>query len=443
MSATTEQVTPQGVSPPRSPGRARERVAAPLALALLLVGVILVYLAALILSLPILGTAQLISGRPTVAFAILATAAVAAAARPLHQRTRRLARSLLGVGTTSRYDVLAAFGRRLAALTSTDDALAEVAAITGEALDARRADVWLLSAGEWFLAATCSRADSQPPPRPQDADGHVELRNGQGDSAQVLGAVSVLTANGGPLTTAEAQLLEALAAQAVLVVRAVGLSAERKARLSVISRQKQELRSARLRMLTAADVEQRRLERDLADGPLRHLEAIAAELPRLPARPAMLADLRRHADAAIEGLRDLARGVYPPVLRDSGLVPALEARYRHSAAPVTVHGAIGDGRLPQETELTAYLATCDAVAAALSGAASSITVELTRTTGTLAVTVRDDGEPVDNARRADLQIASDRTVAAGGRFQLEGAPGNGCGSVLWLSLPVRLGRPEP
>jgi len=443
MSATTEQVTPQGVSPPRSPGRARERVAAPLALALLLVGVILVYLAALILSLPILGTAQLISGRPSVAFAILATAAVAAAVRPLHQRTRRLARSLLGVGTTSRYDVLTALGRRLAALTSSDDALAEVAAITGDALDARRADVWLLSAGEWFLAATCSRADSQPPPRPQDADGHVELRHGQGDSAQVLGAVSVLTANGGPLRTTEVQLLEALAAQAVLVVRAVGLSAERKARLSVISRQKEELQSARLRTLTAADTEQRRLQRDLADGPLGHLDVIAAGLPRLLFRPDTLANLRRHADAAIEVMRDLARGVYPPVLRDSGLVPALEARYRHSPAPVTVHGAMGDGRLPQETELTAYLATCDAVAAALSGAARIITLELTRTSDTLVVTVRDDGEPVDSARRADLQIAADRAVAAGGSFQLDSAPGDRSGSVLQMILPVRADQPEP
>jgi len=320
---------------------------------------------------------------------------------------------------------------------------AEVAAITGDALDARRADVWLLSEGEWFLAATCSRADSQPPPRPQDADGHVELRHGQGDSAQVLGAVSVLTANGGPLRTTEAQLLEALAAQAVLVVRAVGLSAERKARLSVISRQKEELQSARLRTLTAADTEQRRLQRDLADGPLGHLDVIAAGLPRLLFRPDTLANLRRHADAAIEVMRDLARGVYPPVLRDSGLVPALEARYRHSPAPVTVHGAMGDGRLPQETELTAYLATCDAVAAALSGAARIITLELTRTSDTLVVTVRDDGEPVDSARRADLQIAADRAVAAGGSFQLDSAPGDRSGSVLQMILPVRADQPEP
>jgi len=84
MSATRERLRPQGVSPPRASSRARERVATALALVLLLVGLVLVYLATLILSLPLFGVDDVTSGRPSVAFEILATAAVAAAVRPLH-----------------------------------------------------------------------------------------------------------------------------------------------------------------------------------------------------------------------------------------------------------------------------------------------------------------------------------------------------------------------
>ncbi len=440
MSATRERLSPQGVSPPRASSRARERVATALALVLLLVGLVLVYLATLILSLPLFGVDDVTSGRPSVAFEILATAAVAAAVRPLHQRARRLSRSLLKVGTATRYDILTALGRRLAALTNPDDALVEVAAITAAALDARRADVWLFTAGEWFLAATWVGGDSPAPGLPQDADSHVDLRHGQGESEQLLGALSVMTAHGGPLATDERQLLEDLAGQAALVVRTVGLSAVRQARLKVITGQKDELDRARLRMLTAADTEQGRLQRDLADGPLEHLAAIAVGLPRLPSRPGSLSDLRRHADAAIESLRDIARGVYPPVLRDSGLVPALQARYRSTATPVAVNGRIGDGRLAQETELAAFLATCDAVTAALGARARSIAVDLTQAGEALIVIVQDDAEPDDSARRADMEIAVDRVVAAGGVFRLDGAPDGRRGSVVQLTLPLSADR---
>ncbi len=429
MSATTVGMTSQ-----RGPSRARERAATWLALALLLLGLAVVYLAMLVLSVPIFGTAH-VNGRPSTALAILVTVIVAAAVQPLHQRTRLLARRLLGVGSTSRYEALAGFGNRLAALTGTDDTLAEVAAITGVALGARRADVWLAVEGEWFLAGTWGGSDGAPD-RPETADAYVELRRGQGESAHVLGALSVTTAGGGPLSPPDEQLLDDMASQAVLVVRTVGQTAQLRARLSVIARQKDELDAARQRMHTAAEVEQRRLEQDLVDGPLYQLGLIAATLPRLRSQPGTLPDLQRLADAAIEGLRDLARGVYPPVLRDSGLAAAFRSRYRRSAAPVTVRATGGTARLPPETELTAYVAGCDAVAAALGHGATRIAVDLARMSDVLVLIVGDDGEPLASGRRADLQGAADRIIATGGSFGFAAPRPNGANAVLEMTLPV-------
>jgi signal transduction histidine kinase len=402
---------------------------------MLVMGLAAVYLLALALAVPAFGTAPLTTARPPVLLAILATAAVTAAVGPLHRRCVHLARRLMRTGTASRYDSLAEFGRRLAALSGTDEALAEVAAIVAAALGARRADIWLPAGTEWFPAASCSQVGVPPPRRPPDADVHVELRYG----ADVLGALSVTTLDGAALLPAQVGLLDDLAGQAAVVLRTVGLTAQLRGRLADISRQRDEYQSARRRILTAADVEQRRFEQELAEGPIAELAVIAAGVRALADEPARmtggLPELRRHADAAIAKLRDLARGVYPPVLRDSGLGAALHARYRHSGAPVTVHA--DEGRLPAATELSAYLAGCDAVAAALRRGASSVEVTMGCTSRTMRLTISDNGGPPEGAGRDDLQAAGDRVIAAGGAFRLVAAARrDGAETAVEITLPV-------
>jgi len=427
-----------GARTDRGPSRVQVLAAVALGLTILVSGLVLVYLVALILTAPMFGIAPLVNGQPAVAQAIMATAAVAGAVRPLHRRCDQVARRLLRTGGPSRYKALAALGQRLATLSGSDEALTAVAAIVTVAIGARRTDVWLLTGAEWFAAAGWARDDVEQPNRPQQSDAYVELRHG----AVVLGALSVLTTGGAPPSPAQAQLLDDMAGQAALVLRTAGLTAQLRARLAVIARQRAELRSARRRMLTAADTEQRRFERELAEGPLAELDTIEAAICVLAEEPARLPELlpellptwRRQADAAISKLRDLARGVYPPVLRDSGLALALHARYRHSGAPVTVHAE--EARLPADIELIAYLAGCDAVSAALRRGATDVEVTLGCTGRTLRLTVGDDGDPGWTCRE-DVQAAADCVVAAGGALRLEPAARAGLvGTVVEITLPV-------
>ena len=145
----------------------------------------------------------------------------------------------------------------------------------------------------------------------------VEVRH-QGD---LLGALAVTKRAGEQLTPVEESLLADLAGQAGLVLRNVGLTSDLQARI-------EELRASRQRLVTAQDEERRRLERNLHDGAQQHLVALKVKLGlaemlagRDPEKAkATLAQLKGDADEALETLRDLARGIYPPLLADKGLV---------------------------------------------------------------------------------------------------------------------------
>ena len=131
-----------------------------------------------------------------------------------------------------------------------------------------------------------------------------------------------------PLTPAERGLVTDFASQAGLVLRNVALIAE--------------LRASRQRLVRAQDDERRRLERNLHDGAQQQLVSLSVEV-RLAqslvgqederARD-MLDEVRADSRAALEELRDLARGIYPPLLADRGLAAALGAQARKS--PITV-----------------------------------------------------------------------------------------------------------
>ncbi|HVD67547.1 MAG TPA: histidine kinase dimerization/phosphoacceptor domain-containing protein, partial [Actinomycetota bacterium] len=99
------------------------------------------------------------------------------------------------------------------------------------------------------------------------------------------------------------------------------------------------------------DERARKLERNIHDGAQQQLVAIQVKLrltdgmiERDPAKAhALLAELQRESNEALEDLRDLARGIYPPLLADKGLPTALEAQARKSTVPVVIRGD-GTGR---------------------------------------------------------------------------------------------------
>ena len=129
-----------------------------------------------------------------------------------------------------------------------------------------------------------------------------------------------------------------------------------------------DLRRSRQRLVAAQDEERRKIERNLHDGAQQQLVALAVQLKlartfvdRDPARAGeMLDGLQGSATSALEDLRDLARGIYPPLLADKGLAAALDAQARKAAVPVTVDSE-SLGRYPREVESTLYFCALEAL----------------------------------------------------------------------------------
>jgi signal transduction histidine kinase len=215
------------------------------------------------------------------------------------------------------------------------------------------------------------------------------------------------------------QLYIAVAALSTLCLAAV--VSERKA-LSA------RLRASRTRLVAAADIERRRLERDLHDGAQQRLLALAAHLKLSSAQaresPDRSSELFESAYGelmvAIEELRALAHGIRPPVLERSGLAGAMHDVALTSSVPIDLMG-VPAVRLEEGTETTAYFVALEAIANAQkhSGAAR-IQVSLGLRDGMLDVEVRDDGVggAVERAGRG-LEGLRDRVEGVGGRFEVE------------------------
>jgi signal transduction histidine kinase len=222
------------------------------------------------------------------------------------------------------------------------------------------------------------------------------------------------------------------------------------------------LTASRRRVVEAADFERQRIERDLHDGAQQRLVAIGVGLRllrhQLDGRPDLAASadgLVAEAEAAVEELRELARGIYPPLLRSQGLVPALRAVARRSPSAVTVEakGPEPEGRDGVEAAL--YFVAVEAMTNAAKhapGAEVAVTVE--RHPESLGLQVCDDGPgmagPSDGEVGGEtpasrgLANMADRVAAVGGRLTVESPPGGGTTirAVVPLS-PAVLHRDQP
>jgi signal transduction histidine kinase len=250
------------------------------------------------------------------------------------------------------------------------------------------------------------------------ADLAVPVRHG----GEVLGALSITKKAGEALTPTERKLVEDLAAQGGLVLR--------NARLI------DELRASRRRIVAAQDERAKQLERNIHDGAQQQLVALTVKLrlaeglaEREPAKTkAMLAGLQAEATSALEDLRDLARGIYPPLLADKGLSAALEAQARKAAVPVTVD-ADGVGRYAQDVESALYFCCLEALQNVAKYAhATRADVRLSATDTEIRFEVIDDGagfDPGSTRRGSGLLGMADRLDAVGGALEVRSEPGAG------------------
>jgi signal transduction histidine kinase len=205
----------------------------------------------------------------------------------------------------------------------------------------------------------------------------------------------------------------------------------------------EDLRASRQRLVTAQDEARRRLERNIHDGAQQDLVALAINL-RLaatavsddPARQ-ILGKLQADAAGALENLRDLARGIYPPLLADLGLAAALNAHAGRSPLPVTVEAG-NTGRFSQDTEAAVYFCCLEALQNTAKYAhATQARIRLQAANGTLRFTVSDDGTGYDTRHTplgSGLRNMADRLAALGGRLDVRSAPG--CGTTITGHLPT-------
>jgi signal transduction histidine kinase len=203
------------------------------------------------------------------------------------------------------------------------------------------------------------------------------------------------------------------------------------------------LTASRARIVAAADQTRRRVERDLHDGAQQRLVSLALRLraaqATLPPEAEGMAELLDGAVADAVGLqeelREISHGLYPAVLAESGLRPALRALARRCAVPVRVDVQLA-GRLAEPVEIAAYYAVFEALAnVAKHARASAAEVEAAAEGGVLRVRVRDDGSGgADFSRGSGLTGVKDRVEAFGGQISLSSVPG--AGTILDIALPL-------
>jgi len=207
-----------------------------------------------------------------------------------------------------------------------------------------------------------------------------------------------------------------------------------------------DLRAAQRRVVAAGDAERRRIERNLHDGAQQRLMAVRLELGLLEeqlrqephAAAKQLAALRRELDDALDELRELAHGLYPPLLASDGLQAALTAVGRRSPIPVRID-AHALRRAPRSIESTAYFCCIEALQNAVkhAGAGARVTIKLAMRNRCLLFSVEDDGVGFDaNVVRPGqgLTNLSDRLSGLGGGAEIRSAPG--VGTVLMGELPL-------
>ena len=225
-------------------------------------------------------------------------------------------------------------------------------------------------------------------------------------------------------------LVSAVAAAAGLALENERLHAQARAHLA-------ETRASRTRIVDAADAERRRVERNLHDGAQQRMLNLMLALGRAKARLRRRARTGRHAGAGpgergarrsrLQELRDLARGIHPAVLSDSGLGPAVRALAQRSSVPVRVTDGLHDQRFASAVEETAYFIVSEALAnVAKHAAASEAVVSIGQMNGDVVVDVTDDG--VGGASLlagAGLRGLQDRVDAYSGRLRIESVAGQG------------------
>ena len=268
---------------------------------------------------------------------------------------RRLHRALFG-DRERQFGMLSELGARLEQAGEPRDLLARLAEAVRDGLDAS----WV----RIRLATTDGALAESPAGSPATAVGEPAESVDLVHADETLGRIDVGARRRGEYSDAERTLLRTVAGQAAASVANVRLTAQ-------LAEQLDELTASRERLVAAQDDERRRLERDLHDGIQQNIVAQIAglrlarnRLQRGELAPEELVELQDQARETLTDLRELARGIHPPVLSDNGLVAAVESGVARYPIPLEVEAdeAVRAERFPEEVETTAYYVVREALA---------------------------------------------------------------------------------
>ena len=372
----------------------------------------------------VVGLGQLIGGDSnSLLLQIAATALVAVAFEPVRFMAQRWANRLVYGKRATPYEVLSDLTERLSGSEEGEGTLTRMATLLRDGTGADRATVWLGEPGEMTVAAT-SPSDVSVSEEP-DMDGETGFSVIH--DADVVGALEVVKPPGSLLSTTERSLVADLAgsAGAVLGYQRLNVSLAERAR---------DLEESRARLVGVQDQERKRLERDLHEGAEQYIVALKVKVGvasqmagkhDAPELAKLLGGLTLEAQAALDDVQSLAKGIYPPILESDGLGAAVSALA--SSAPVEVSvERDGVDRYPAEVEAAVYFDISEAVTNAVKHAEPPIHINLSDRNGLLVFSVADGGPGFDideSDMGSGLENMADRINAVGGTLTVHSATG--------------------
>jgi len=401
--------------------------------------------------------------RTLLVLSMLAAAIASLAYVPARERLAETANRLVYGERHPPDEVLRTWGSRLSRSIPMDELLLQLAESLRKVLVLRRAEIWTGTPGRLELAVSVPDrtatplllgAEEQPVVTRAGVTGNAwlevwlpalledrppsQLRVAPAShSGELLGLLVIeRAADGDHFTEEDDRVLTELARQVGLALHNVQLDSALQESLENLKRANEDLRASRARIVATGDAERRKIERNLHDGAQQHLVALAVNL-RLTkdiladdpeAAAEMLDALGDAVKDTIQELRDLAHGIYPPLLMDAGLTEALRAAATRSPLAVSVE-AQDVGRYSTEMEAAVYFCCLEALQNAGKHAPdASVTISLREADGTLYFVVSDDGPGFDAATATaghGYVNMSDRLGAIGGSVVWESAPGEG------------------
>lgn len=361
-------------------------------------------------------------GGPGLMLPIVASAVVAVLFEPIRSRLERAANRLVYGERVSQYEVLSQVTSSLPAVAG-EDGTAVLSQLLARGTGAERAIVWVAS-GEMLQPSGIYPHTARSAVVPVAIDGLSD--DDVTESRTVLhhgvpfGALTIIKPRNDPVTPADRQLLSDVAAASGLLLRNVGLNSELEQRAG-------DVRASRRRLIAAQDAERHRLERDLHDGAQQQVVALKVKLgiartiaqregaDEIVTRVTSLAD---ETQQAVDALRAVAHGIYPPLLESDGLGAALRAVERMSPIDLSV-SADGLGRYGRTAEEAAYFCVLETVERARMSGASAASASVVASGADLVVSLDIGG----CTTALDLTSVTDRIDAAGGTTTLEARPG--------------------